>query len=297
MSEKPFFLWLHLMDAHGPYYPKEEALGLMGDNPVTPYRARYLNSYWNRGNLAVRRFSQHRDEVLRLYDAGIRWVDKQIERLVGTLRRMGLWEDCIFAFTADHGEEFLDHGGRFHPPSQLMEELIHVPLLMRVPGVLRREMNNGPFSLLHLAPTILDCAQLQIPAEFQGRSHKRELQNEGRDDGVAVSESVGVCSNPMRRENRLGARVLSIRESRFKLLLHFETKAEYLYDLGDDPGEKHPIGSNEQKAVRRRLLEIARAHLQRSQRDRELKSRLQVRLRDLQIEWQIPAEKASATAS
>jgi arylsulfatase A-like enzyme len=178
-----------------------------------------------------------------------------------------------------------------------MEELIHVPLLLRVPGVLKRVMNNGPFSLIHLAPTILDCAQLQIPVEFQGRSHKSELQNEGRADGVAISESVGVCSNPMRRENRLGARVLSIRESRFKLLLHFETKADYLYDLGDDPCERHPIAPTEEKAVRRRLLEIARTHLHRSQRDRNLKFRLQMRLRDLRIEWQIPAGKASATAS
>ena len=296
-SAKPFFLWLHLMDPHGPYYPKEQALTLMGDGPVPSNRARYLNSYWNRGDLAVRRFARYRDEVVRLYDAGIRWVDEQVRRLIGTLRRMGLWDDCIFAFTADHGEEFLDHGGRFHPPSRLTEELIHVPLLLRAPGAIKGQLNRSPFSLIHLAPTILDAAQLPIPSEFMGRSYKNELVNGGELDGVTISESVARCSNPMRRENRMGSRVLSIRESRFKLLLQFEPKAEFLYDLEEDPGENHPIAASEQKAARRRLLEIAREHLHSSHSGRNLKPRLQQRLRDLRIEWQIPAEKASTKAS
>jgi|SRR5579859_19008 len=293
---KPFFLWLHFMDPHGPYYPKEQAQGLIGDDPVTPARARYLNSYWNRGGLPVVRFSRYRDQIVRLYDSGIRWVDHQIERVVGTLRQMGLWDNCIFAFTADHGEEFLDHGGRFHPPSRLMEELIHVPLLLRIPGELKREINNGPFSLIHLAPTILECAQLPIPTEFQGRSHKNELQNGGRHDCVAISESVSDCSNPMRRENRIGARVLSIRESRFKLLLHFNSKAEYMYDLKDDPREQHPIPPNEQKEARRHLLEVARGHLHLSYSDRNLKFRLQARLRDLRLELHIPAGVPAAVS-
>ena len=48
-------------------------------------------------------------------------------------------ENCILAVTGDHGEEFLDHGARYHPPSRLMEELIHVPLLLRVPGIAKKE--------------------------------------------------------------------------------------------------------------------------------------------------------------
>ena len=82
IGDAPFFLWLHLMDPHSPYYPKDAALTLMGQRPVTPYRARYLNSYWNRSDLGPRRFARHRDEVVALYDAGIRWVDVQMSRLV-----------------------------------------------------------------------------------------------------------------------------------------------------------------------------------------------------------------------
>ena len=297
LKSRPFFLWLHLMDPHGPYYPKQRALALMGDEPPSPSRARYLNGYWNRGNVAARRLARHRDEILRLYDAGIRWVDSQLERVIEMLRRLNLWDDCIFAFTADHGEEFLEHGGRFHPSSRLTEELIHVPLLLRVPGANTRQIDKAPFGLIHLAPTILDSAQLPIPSEFEGRSFWPEVQNGRASEGVAISESVAGCTNAMHRESRLGARALSIRESRFKLLLQFDPPADYLYDLEEDPAEQRPIPATERKIERRRLLEIARAHLRGSREQRNWRLRLQARLRDLRIEWQIPRGKASAAAS
>jgi uncharacterized sulfatase len=297
VGEKPFLMWLHLMDPHSPYYPKENALALMGDGPLTPFRARYLNEYWNRSNLGPRRFARHRDEIVRLYDAGIRWVDAQMERLIENLREANVWNDCIFVLTGDHGEEFLDHGGRYHPPSRLMEELIRVPLLMRVPGAAKKNISDSPFSLLHLAPTLLDCMQVPAPAAFQGSSYWPRLQRDGKFDGVAISECVAGCNNPFRPENRRGPRVLSVRESRYKLVLHFEPKAEYLYDLEADPGEQAPLAPGTQKRIRRRLLEIAREHLQTSSTQRDAKRRMQARLSSLQLEWKDPASKASAVAS
>jgi arylsulfatase A-like enzyme len=269
----------------------------MGQSPVTPYRARYLNSWWNRSDLGPRRFARHRDEVVALYDAGIRWVDAQMARLAETLRVSQRWEDCIFAFTADHGEEFLDHGGRYHPPSRLMEELIHVPLLLRVPGSEKRDVVNSPFSMLHLAPTLLDAVQLPVPADFQGRSYWEQLQQGESFDGVAISECVAGCTNPFRRENRIGPRVLSVRESHYKLVLHFDPSAENLYDLEADPRELAPLASAIQKPVRRRLLQIAREHLRQSSEQRDSRTRLQVRLRELRLEWKKPAVKASPVAS
>src|SRR5450755_247548 len=203
IGDKPFFLWLHLMDPHAPYYPKKEALALVGHRPILPDRARYLNSYWNRSDLGPSRLARHREEIVALYDAGIRWVDTQLARLIDTLRTSSLWDDCIFALTADHGEEFLDHGGRFHPPSRLMEELINVPLLFRVPGSAKKEVGKAPFSLLDLAPTLLAAAQLPVPAEFQGRSRWNDLSSGNSFDDVAISECVAGCTNPFRRDGRM----------------------------------------------------------------------------------------------
>ncbi len=285
IGDQPFFLWLHLMDPHGPYYPKEEALALMRHGAVTASRARYLNSYWNRADLGPTRLAYHRDEVVALYDAGIRWVDAQMAKLTDALRASNLWNDCIFALTADHGEEFLDHGGRFHPPSRFMEELIHVPLMLRVPGSTKKEITKSPFSLVDLAPTLLDAAQLPVPAEFQGISRWEEVRSAKSFDSPAISECVAGCTNPFRRDGRLGPRVLSVRETRFKLMLQFDPPAEQLYDLEADPGEHAPLAPTAQIGVRRRLLEVAREHLQRSSGQRDEQMRLRARVRDLQLEW------------
>lgn len=285
LEDVPFFLWLHLMDPHSPYYPKDSALALTGHQPVTPFRARYLNSYWNRADLEPRRLERHRDEVVALYDAGIRWADEQTARLIDSLRNANRWDDCIFALTADHGEEFLEHGGRYHSPSDLMEELIHVPLLLRVPGSAKREVTKSPFSIIHLAPTLLDAAGFPVPEAFQGRSFLEELR-EGEDfSGVSISECVAGCTNPFRAENRIGPRVLSVRESRFKLVLHFDPAAEDLYDLESDPEERTPLSRADHKPARRRLLNIAREHLRHSSEQRDARTRVSARLREVQLEW------------
>lgn len=297
VGKAPFFLWLHLMDPHAPYYPKEDALAFTRKLPITPARARYLNSYWNRGDLGPRRLARHYDEVVGLYDAGIRWVDAQMKRLIEFLQQANLWNDCVFALTADHGEEFLDHGGRFHPPSRLMEELIRVPLLLRVPAAPKREVARWPFSLLHLAPTLLECVQVSIPDEFRGRSCWQQLQQGGEFGGAAVSECVAGCTNPFRPENRVGPRILSVREARFKLILRFDPLGEEFYDLEADPRELAPLATTAEKPVRRHLLERAREHIKRSYSERDDGMRMRARLQSLRLEWTNPADKAPAVAS
>jgi arylsulfatase A-like enzyme len=296
-GDSPFFLWLHLMDPHSPYYPKEEALALMGEEPLTPSRARYLNSYWNRSDLGVGRLAGAMGEIVSLYDAGIRWADTQMERLVSALRGSNRWDDCIFAVSADHGEEFLEHGGRYHAPTRLAEELIHVPLLLRVPGSGKKDVSTSPFSHIHLAPTLLDAAEAEISGGFEGESRWPQIRDGGKFDGAAISECIQGCTNPFRQEARMGSRVLSVREERFKLVLFFDPPAEHLYDLESDPGEKSPLEPAAGKPVRRRLLEIAREHLRKSVDGRGSRPRVQLRVHDLQLEWDKSAGEASPLAS
>jgi arylsulfatase A-like enzyme len=280
----PCFLWLHLMDPHAPYYPVEKAVEQMGQPLLTPFHARYLNSYWNRSDLSPRRFARRRDEVVALYDSGIRWVDTQMARLIDALGRFGIWDRCVFAFTADHGEEFLDHGGRYHPPTRLMEELIHVPLLLRVPGAEKTEIEKSPFSLLHLAPTLLAIAGVESPSSFRGRSYWDPARKAIDSGEAAISESVGNCTNPFQPQNRFGSRVLAVREGRFKLALDFSKASEHLYDLDADPREQKPLPDDAEKPTRRRLLERAREHLRQSTGDRDQVTRLRSQVRDLRLD-------------
>ncbi len=287
LGNRPFFLWLHFMDPHSPYYPAEPALQLMGDH-ISSTDARYLNSFWLRSDLSAQGFRKHLAKITALYDGGIRWVDTQVGHLVGDLRRDQRWQDCVFAFTADHGEEFLDHGGRYHPPNRLSEELLRVPLLLHAPDLPANATQRSPFSLLHLAPTLLDAAGHSSPSAFQGRSHWTHLKLAEDWNVPAVAESVAGCTNPFRPEDRFGARVLVVREGRYKLCLslHSPLIAE-LFDLEADPGERSPIPTGEARE-QRRLLQLALVHVEQSRAQRDSRAQLSARLRDLQLEWANP---------
>jgi arylsulfatase A-like enzyme len=288
ITDRPFFLWLHFMDPHSPYFPPEKSLEWMGHSKLSASRARYLNSYWNRSDLGANRLRHHREEVIALYDASIRWVDAQIGRLVDALRECRLWDNCVLALTADHGEEFLDHGGRYHSPSKVTEELVHVPLLLHVPGISKRQSARPPFSLLDLAPTLLDAVDASIPRSYRGRSHWTQLRKGENWNGDALVECAAGCTNPFRLDDRLGARILAVREARYKLVFNFAASTQQLFDLEADPRELHPLLPDAEKPVRRRLLDRAGQHIADSLRSRDPDLRLGARLRDLQLEWVEP---------
>lgn len=293
-ASEPFFLWVHLMDPHSPYCPPPEALESMGEGRWPLSSVRYLNSYWNRQDLSKRRLTHHREEILALYDAGIRWVDGQLARLVEVLHRFGIWQQCIFALTADHGEEFLEHGGRYHSPSKLAEELIRVPLLIRVPEVSNKPLSAEPFSLLHLAPTLLDAAGVSPAQQFQGRSHWPQIRESLSWDGPAIVECVGNCTNPFHGEDRVGPRILGAREVRYKLVMDFAAGREQLFDLEADPAELHPLPEHAEKSARRRLLEQVREHIATSWQDSRLL--LGARLQNIRQAW-AGSRMASHTAT
>src|SRR5205085_5348285 len=192
----PFFLWLHFMDPHGPYYPSEHALRSMGDEALSPGRARYLNEYWNRRELNAQRLRPYHDSIVRLYDAGIRWVDTQLSGLIDALKAAGAWTNCVLAFTADHGEEFLEHGSRFHPQWTAKEESIKVPLLIHTPNGQNTKVSSV-FSHLDLAPTLLDVIGVAIPADFQGQSRWSDLRSGTGWQDAAIMDCTEVI-NPHR---------------------------------------------------------------------------------------------------
>jgi arylsulfatase A-like enzyme len=276
-SSSPFFLWLHFMDPHAPYYPKEQALRELASD-VTPDDAKYLNSYWGRGDLGMDRLRKKRSAVMSLYDAGIRWVDDQLQRVSATLRELKLWESCVLAVTADHGEEFLEHGGRFHAPIKLTEQLVHVPLLLRIPKIAGRALDE-PMGLVDLAPTLLDVLEHPATASFRGRSCWRQLKNNLAWTRPVITECAYGCSNPLRSRQRVAPRLLAVRKERHKLVLNFGSGTDDLFDLGSDPEEMQPLPLLAAKDIRKELLEIARKHVAQSVKscDGDLRFAAQVR--------------------
>lgn len=284
-SRGPFFLWLHLMDSHAPYYPKMEALHEMKSGTVSAEEARYLNSFWLRNDIGPSRLGRKRDEVMALYDADIRWADTQIRRLTEKLVELNVWDKCALAVTADHGEEFLEHGGRFHAPRKLTEELIRVPLLLRVAQVPKLRELSMPFGLIDLAPTLLDALGYPAPASFRGRSRWEQISRGEEWHQSVFTECVHECTNPFHSENRIAPRILAVRKGQHKLVMDFSTGTQQLFNLSSDPAEQNPVDDHQGRPIRRELLELARKHLVESQKSRDFERRMESQLRDLRIEW------------
>ena len=290
LGEEPCFLWLHLMDPHHPYYPPQEALSSLGESRITARRARFLNSIWNR-DLGPDRLRRYRADILSLYDAGVYWVDKQISRLVHTLQQFHRWDDTVFVVTADHGEQFLEHGERYHSPTNLLEPLIHVPLLVRAPQTSGMRISQGPFSLIHLAPTLLESVGVAVPDSFQGRSHWQQISERSE---PAIAECLVGCNNPFRVADRMRSRLLAVRDRDYKLVLHFNKKMDCMYDLRKDPEEKSPLPMYAARSERAALLRVARTHIQETRKS-HTDLGLRARLREIQQSLGAKREKPNST--
>jgi len=284
LGSRPFFLWIHLMDPHSPYYPPASAFEELTGRKPSARRARYLNEFWNRLDLEPERLQRHKEAVIELYDAAIRGVDSQIAQLVRFLKRSDRWDDCVFALTADHGEEFLDHGRRFHAPIGLAEEIARVPLLIRVPGKVKKEPAAFVLSHLDLAPTLLEILAVAPPPSFQGTSLWRSLEGGITNDAPAITECAYGCTNPFSEETRLAPKLLAVRDGRYKLIIRLSPGAgEEVYDLQTDPGEKSPVAASEGREIRAHLLQAAMEHMRNTSRSQSVDARLKARLRDLRL--------------
>jgi hypothetical protein len=104
-----------------------------------------------------------------LYDGEIRWVDDHIAKLVELVDELGLTETTAIIVTADHGDEFFEHGFKGHTRT-LYREVTQVPLIMRVPGIPPGKVVSEPVSLVDITPTILDLMGVRSPTGMNGIS-------------------------------------------------------------------------------------------------------------------------------
>lgn len=122
---KPYFLWVHLMDPHVPYYPNG-AISEYTHRSLINLNDRVMDAIWSK-------YFPSKEEVeewIRLYEMEISEMDRSIGRFYNSVD----WSDKILIITADHGEEFGEHGGFSHWDNKFIPELLHVPLI-KVNGV------------------------------------------------------------------------------------------------------------------------------------------------------------------
>jgi len=221
-------LFLHYMDPHAPYAPPP------------PFDRRFDPGY--RGaidghNYATMRRSGPADveHVKALYDGEIASTDAHIEGTLRALAEEGLLQSAVIVLSADHGEEFLEHGSWNHGGT-LFREVLHVPLAVRVPGVPPRRI-GAPVSLVDLAPTVLDALGVVPPHSFMGQSLLPVLRGQPPRPGPIFAETELTAGHD---------RVVAVREGSRAYVLHqggaaAAKEAAALYDVRADPGETRDL--------------------------------------------------------
>jgi arylsulfatase A-like enzyme len=154
------------------------------------------------------------------YDEGIRYVDDRLGEVLEALKQRGLYDNTLVIVTADHGEEFLEHGMLGHGES-LYDEVIRVPLIVKFPcpgSHCGHRRIDSQVELVDIFPTLMQVADLEPGETLVGRSLLDPLA-EGRNAYSEWEQSV------------------SLRTPQWKLIYDHERDSAELYDLAADPAE------------------------------------------------------------
>jgi arylsulfatase A-like enzyme len=177
-------------------------------------------------------------QLMSMYDAEVAAVDEEIGRLFDALEKSGILEHALVIVTADHGEEFLEHGifGHGH---NLFNTTVRVPLIIAGPGIPAGRVVSENVSLVDLAPTVLDLMGVKPEASFEGRSLVPLL----RGAAPAAPAPVDVVLQLPRAKSDWDLRrhTDGLVRGEQKLLVDPLGVTE-LYDLAADAGEQHPQG-------------------------------------------------------
>jgi len=164
VDQRPFFAYVHFLEAHWPYKPRRRHIAEFGGDRD----ANWLRDFSARDFGALRREISRKRRVLcdaeltqmiQMYDGAVRRLDGKIKALMAMLHQRGLRDNIAVIVTADHGEEFLDHGRIGHGHS-LHAELTHVPLVVHGPGSGKSRRIGRPVSQVDLPATILRFAEV-----------------------------------------------------------------------------------------------------------------------------------------
>ncbi len=259
--QEPFFLYLHYLDPHSPYDPPERYRGLFGPLPratesdlalLKPYNEYYLDKILYDMKVHPERekgsFSDSGKEYVRyLYDGEVRFADDEVARLIDFIERR--FPGSVIVFTADHGEEFWEHGSIGHGKS-VYQESIHVPLVMKLPGWTARDV-AGSAETVDILPTVAAYLGLPPNHHWQGRNLLPLLEKATLPDGPVFAETRGSLAvfNLWAQSVALGTDKLVVKRAPDRVRLEY-------YDLAADPFEQSDKASDhlEDVARLRRIL-------------------------------------------
>jgi arylsulfatase A-like enzyme len=266
-ARQRFFLFVHTYEVHSPYLPRDDASRRFAAS-LTPGDARLIPPdvqaegmlRHNRGGRPI----PDRDlaRLAALHAGEIHHVDRIVGAFLEQLEDLGLARDTLVILTADHGDQFGEHGKVGHGES-LHDRVLHVPLAFRWPGELVRGESFAPVQLVDVMPTILDLAGIGAPADLDGRSLAATLRGGSAPQRPAYSEqrsARGECLQlALPQHCRLDR--FAVQTERWKLVTSERPAWTRLDDLERDPLESRDVAAKHPDEVARhlKLLDAHRA--------------------------------------
>lgn len=243
--EKPFFLFVshidpHHQNDHNRYEGPDGSKGKFSNYEV-PGDLRGTQGDWRQN------YPDYLGQCNR--------IDQNVGYLVDTLKEMGMWENTILFYTSDHGSHFRTRNPEYKRSCH--DGCIHVPLIVHGPGFEGGKVVEDMVSLMDIPATILDCAGIKKPEDFQGNSLKKRLagqiENWPQEIFLQISEDhVGRAIRT--REWKYSIRGMNAdgwKDSGSKQYIE-----DYLYDLQKDPHEKNNLVSDPgYKSIRKQLAD------------------------------------------
>jgi len=242
-ASTPSFLWLHYFDPHTDFIYHEGTGFPYADNVSSNTILDY--ACWNvypccptNDDRGLPYLTSEKDRAISLHDGETFYTDYHIGRLIDFLSENGTLDDTILIIVSDHGESFGEHDFFGHD-NLLYDDLIHVPLLIRIPGAQPQRFDQV-VETRNLMPTLLDLLLIDKPKGLGPNILKPE------DNIYACSEVHN--ENPHRRT--------AITDGKWKLVYTL-TKCEYeLYDLEADPGENNDLAQQKPDIVEKYRKEL-----------------------------------------
>jgi len=233
------FAWVHYMDVHDPYLPKDNTRS----DDISSRRAIQLQKRMVETPESLS--ANDRKELKKLYKGEVEYVDRCICELLDAIdRSLGL-DETVVCLVSDHGEAFGEHG-YFRHPHEFHEEVSRIPILLRSPDRDPKRIDT-PASNVDVLPTLLSCVGARIPGDCSGRNLLSERHDEGEYNvyGHTGDKSQGKAM---------------VANRRWKYILNRESGSETLYDLRNDPGEENNL-ADERTEVRDKMNESLQIHL------------------------------------
>ena len=229
VGDERFFAYVHFREPHFPYNPKAPFDTRFA--PAEPFPegmadAKVVEALNDRVAAGEPLDTATLARVRGLYDGNLAYVDDLVGKLLRQLDERGLGGNTVLILTADHGEALFEHGFLGHN-TQLYEESIRVPLIVKIPSAAPRRVDNV-VELVDLAPTILELAGMRA-TDMQGKS----LLGPAAADRIAYSRTV--WKRPR----------YSARSKNHKLIWDSRTGEEELYNLSADPKETQNVADED----------------------------------------------------